>query len=65
MARINHHTEETQCAGCGYPLYVGDTAHEDKVEGVVIAIYCNRSCADRHFNQLVSEDAGPIHGYDY
>ena len=36
---IKHHSEETGCAQCGYPLRVGDEAH---LEGGIV--FCSLDC---------------------
>jgi hypothetical protein len=44
--RIDHHSEETTCAQCAEPLYVGDYAHEKDHE-----VFCSTGCANRYFQE--------------
>lgn len=44
--RIAHHSQETTCAQCAEPLYVGDYAHEQDHE-----VFCSTVCANRFFHQ--------------
>ncbi|RIK27791.1 MAG: hypothetical protein DCC55_39190, partial [Chloroflexi bacterium] len=41
--RISHHSQETTCAQCAEPLYVGAYAHEVGDE-----VFCSTTCANRY-----------------
>lgn len=57
--RIRNRGEETECAFCGFPLYVGDSA-ELRAEQVL----CSPACADRYREALeLRHDDAAAHAF--
>ena len=52
---IRHHSEETDCDWCGWPMYGGDAAHYAREH-----VFCSSECVDRYREALAlrqDEDA--------
>ena len=56
---IRHHSEETDCDWCGFPLYVGDSALESADR-----IFCSSGCASRYREALaLRQDDEAAHAF--
>ena len=59
-SRIRSHSEEADCDWCGWPMYLGDSAHYAREH-----VFCSPECADRYRETLAlreDEDAAATFG---